>query len=177
MPAPFEDDLLALIRLATPDDEEALVAMVRDMYADPGFGGMTDAAGRRFEWAEDKTRAIIQRATVRNRNEPEAGQAWIGIVGVPGIIKGSAYVEIRPCELSYGAFLGQLWSWVRPEHRHEREVTDALLAFSVTAASELHLSLGAAAVLRPRPAQARFFERVMGKAVASVYNYSPAAGE
>ena len=78
------------------------------MHEDPEWG-LRDWDGSPFKADEEKVRAVIQRATVPNRNEPNAGSCWIGVVTVGGRAAGhdghGAVVLVRDAGHDHGAFL------------------------------------------------------------------------
>ena len=121
------------VRLAGPSDEEELVDMVRVMHQDAEWG-VLDRDGVPFPFSVEKTRATIQRATQCNRNAPDAGRAWLGIIGEPGRLQGSAYVALQEPSMSDGLFLAELWSWVRPDLRNS-PASDALIACATSVSS------------------------------------------
>ena len=156
------------VRYANRDDEDALVAMVRRMHDDKEWG-LRDWDGLPLRPAEEKVRAIIQRATVPNRNAPDAG-CWIGVVSVGAELQGSACLRVQEPELSGGAYLEEIWNWVAPEHR--RGIAgQLLLAFSLGLADEKQLTLVSAVRCYDNGGRYRFLKRRIGQPIGSLFQY------
>lgn len=167
-------DPLSIVRHATPQDEEEIVEMVRLMH-DDGEWGLYHPDGRPFVFSPEKTRATIQCATRQQRNAPDAGQAWLGIVGEPGQLRGSAYVSMHEASMSDGFILNEKWNWCVPEERRGA-VSDALIAFSTAIADMKGMRLIMAAMTQRRMGKSRFYERRFGVPIGAVYHYSPITG-
>lgn len=159
-----------LVRPATPFDEEELVEMVRLMHDDDEWG-LADVNGVAFPFSEIKARATIQRATQR-RNAPDAGQAWLGVIGEPGQLQGSAFVAVHEASMSDGFFLGELWNFCLPCARNV-ETSDLLIEFSMAVARMKNMRLRMAAMTQRRLGKSRFYARRFGPPIGSVYDYTP----
>ena len=159
------------VRIAVPEDEDDLVTMVRRMHEDPEWP-MRDELGQPARFSEHKSRAMVQRALVKNRNHPDAGQAWIGVLGDPGQLLGSAYVCVQERSMSDGFFLCEAWNYTLPEWRRG-PACDRLLAFSTGMADMMHLSLVLAAMTQQRMAKSRLYERRIGQPIGALFHYTP----
>ena len=164
----------ASARLAGPEDEEALVAMVRRMHADPEWG-LRDWEGKPFPFCEERVRERIQAATVKQRNAADAGSACIGVVGAPGHLLSSVYLRRQEPELSGGRYIEEVWNWVAPEHRRG-DASQLLLNFAITLADECQLTLVSAARMYENAGRARFLQKRIGRPVSSVFAYNATAG-
>ncbi len=163
------------VRYATQADEDALVALVQRMHADPEWG-LRDWAGLPLKADTEKVRAIVQRATISNRNAPGAGGCWVGVVSLGDELLGSVCLRIQEPELSDGIHLEEVWSWVAPEHR--RGVTaQLLLAFSLGLADEHQLTLVSAVRSYENGGRYRFMRRRIGSPVGSIFQYHAATQE
>ncbi len=160
-----------LVRLAGPADEEGVVEMIREMHLDGEWGNF-DLDGRPFPFNDTKARAIVQRATQGGRNAPDAGRAWLGVIGDVGQLRGSAYVALQEPSMSDGFFLAELWSWICPAFR-DSAASDALLAFSIGIADKRGMRLVMAAMTQQRLGKSRFYARRFGPPIGSVYDYTP----
>jgi hypothetical protein len=160
-----------LVRLAGPADEEGVVEMIRIMH-DDGEWCALDAEGCSFPFSPTKARAIVQRATQGGRNAPDAGRAWLGVIGETGQLKGSAYVALQEPSMSEGFYLAELWSWICPELRNTA-ASDSLIEFAMAIADMKHMRLVMAAMTQKRMGKARFYDRRFGAPIGSVYNYYP----
>ncbi len=171
MVLPADCGVAPIVRLAGPADEEGVIEMIRVMH-DDGEWGDIDAEGLPFPFSATKARAIVQRATQGGRNAPDAGQAWLGVIGATGDLQGSAYVVLKEPSMSEGFHLLELWSWVRPAFRNTG-ATDALIEFATAIADMKRMRLVMAAMTQKRMGKARFYDRRFGAPIGNVYNYSP----
>ena len=158
------------VRFAAPDDEDDLVTMLRAMHADPEWP-MRDINGRRLAFSEEKARGTVQRVIMRNRNEPDAGQAWIGVLGAPGNLVGSVCVRVTEPWLEDGHLLGEQWNWVYPQHRRS-PAPQALVTFSVAMADSLGLPLVTGVMIQEQRAKERLYERKIGAPIGSMFLYT-----
>ncbi len=161
------------VRFATAEDEGDLLALVKRMHEDKDWG-LRDWRGEPFIYCEEKCRARIQQATVRNRNVPDAGGAWIGIAGEPGQLVGSVYLTTMEAALSQGSFLAEVWNWVAPEHRRSN-VAHMLMTFALALADECKLTYVSAAA-HAHAGKSRFYARHIGQPIGSIYQYNSAVG-
>lgn len=159
------------VRFATPDDEVGLVAMVRLMHEDADWG-LRDSADRAYPFSAERARATVQRAIVPNRNHPDAGSAWIGVVGEPHELRGSALVCVQQLSMSEGAYMAEQWNFVYPEFR-DTIVADALSQFVMCMADAANLVLHTATMTRVRTSKSRFYERRFGPPIAAIHRYIP----
>lgn len=159
------------VRFAGLHDEEDLVAMLHAMHSDDDWL-LRDAKGERLSFNAEKARARIQMATQRQRNHPNAGQAWIGVVGDPGKLQGSVFVSVVEPWLEDGAYLTETWSYIIPDCRRGN-VGAALLEFCMALADELELSFLNATMSRNVGAKFRLYERRLGQPIGSLFRYSP----
>jgi hypothetical protein len=93
-------------------------------------GGLRDGANQPFPISEEKLRMTVQRAIIPNRNDPDAGQAVCGIIGVPGRLEASVCLSVTSTWYSDMPFLGDLWLFVCPEYRRKTEHAPANLGTS-----------------------------------------------
>lgn len=160
------------VRLAAPDDEDELLDMCRARHAEEA---LRTSAGRPFGFSEEKARATLQRALQRGRNEPDAGQAWCGVLGAPNRLMGGVYLTVQSPHDSDDVYLMELWNWVYPEYRRSTD-TSALIRFSQALAGALQLPLvgGVVSYDLGEPAKMRFFRRNGCRQIASLYLYHAA---
>lgn len=159
------------VRLATMADEEALVRMTEAMHEDDEWG-IVDCGGELFRFNVIKARTLVQQATQSGRNVPDAGGAWIGVVGDVGDLRGSVYVTLQQPLMADGCYLVELWNWVYPDWRSSG-IGDDLLGFATELAEHKGLRLIMAAMTTRRMAKARFYARRFGAPIGNVYNYAP----
>lgn len=168
----FDADSSGHVRLATPDDETPLMDMLRLMHAE---AGLRDADGRPFPLCEDRVRAVVQRAIIPNRNDPDSGQSCCGVIGGPGqAIEAGICLAITATWYSEKPYIGDFFSYVTPDFRRGGHAK-ALISFAklVAAAMNMPLSLGNVSADRAA-AKDRFLERNLGvKRYGSTYLYHP----
>lgn len=164
--------LVDAVRFAAPDDEDDLVALCRAKHAEEG---LRSASGRPFCFSEHKARGTLQCALQARRNEPDAGQAWCGIMGDAGAIKGSVYLTLQTPYDSEEVYLLELWSWIFPAWRRADRAV-ALLMFSQKLATSLGVPLvgGVVSYDNDDSAKQRFFKRNGCRPIATLYSYNAA---
>jgi hypothetical protein len=165
----------ASVRVATPDDEGDLIAMLRVMHEE---GGMRDGANQPFPISEEKLRTMVQRATIRNRNEPDAGQMVCGIIGEPGQIEASICLMIKRPWYSDMPFLANPWFYVCPEYRRRTQHARMLITFAKALAHAVRMPLRMGDMTAERAeAKERILERSPGVrrfGGCFLYNYDSA---
>lgn len=162
------------VRLAEPADEDALVAMVQAMHSDAEWM-LRAAAGEPFPFNAEKARATIQRAIIVGRNDPNAGQAWIGVVGEGSKLRGSTYILLQSPWCADGQYLVERWNWVYPEYR-KSDVSKSLIGFSTAMADHMHMTLVSASLPKEISAKSRLYERKIGPPIGSLFQYNSAVG-
>lgn len=150
---------LSAVRLAEPSDEEELVEMCRALHRE---SGLRDGNDEPLPFCVERVRATVQRATMIRRNDPDAGQAWCGIIGPPGALEGSIYLSVETAWYSDAPFLAEIWNFVAPEFRKSANAK-TLIAFAKATARTLHMPLMMGITSTERaPAKMRFYERNLG---------------
>ncbi len=159
------------VRFAKPADEAGLVEMIKVMHADPDWG-LRDRDDGSYPFSGERARATVQRAILPNRNHPEAGSAWIGVVGEPEGLLGAAMVCVHQLSLSEGAYMAEQFNYVYPNYRNT-SAPDALVQFAICMADAANLILIGATMTRVRTSKSRFYERRFGPPIAAVHRYIP----
>ena len=159
------------VRFADSEDEDDLLALCRAKHAEEG---LRSASGRPFEFSEHKTRGTLQVALQARRNEPDAGQAWCGVLGARGQIQGSVYLILQSPYDSEEMYLSQLWSWIYPAYRRSPNAM-ALLMFSQKLALAIGVPMvGGVVSYCDGDAKLRFFRRNGCQPIATLYSYNAA---
>ncbi len=105
------------VRLAGPDDFDAIFDLRAGLHAE---NALRDALGNPFPLDDDKVRTILRRALHPKDETGFAGfryPAWIGVIGSSDYIEGAVYLAADQPWYSTALFLGELFVYVRPEHR------------------------------------------------------------
>ena len=162
-------DLEEGVRIAGPDDEDALVEAVRAMHRG-GDWGLRYSSGAPLCFSEPKTRRVVRNAiNPMMRND---GQAWIGIVGDGAEIEGSACLSIGEAFCSEDPLLFENWNFVLPEHRRSDNAR-RLIAFSTAMSRVLRLPLVIGVMSHVRTdAKCRLYERSFGRPLGALYLYN-----
>ncbi len=156
--------LASQVRLATPADEEGVLAMLRLMHRE---SGLRDAGGQPFPLCEEMMLAAARQ-----------GLGNCGIIGEPGdLVEGSISLGVSTTWYSPKEYLGDYWNYVRPDFRNSNHAR-ALIAWAKgrAAASGMPLLLG---ILSPErtAAKDRLLEQTMGATrYGSTFLYHPPGG-
>lgn len=163
----------AIVRLAQPEDEEALLALCRLDHAETA---LRDVSGEPFPFSEERTRALLQRAFVRNRNDVDGATAVCGVIGTPQGVEATIYLtEVAPlyCDRT---ILRQVFSIVAPAHRKSNHAR-CLTAWSKIIAACLEKTLVAEVSAQRIEAKERFYARNYGgERIGSFYAFDPTPG-
>ena len=143
------------VRLAVREDEEALVEMRRREAVE---AGLCMGDGTPFPFCDDMARALIQTATITNRNCPDP-PAWIGVVGDPGQLEGGVFLAVRTLDYSPRPYLGMVWHYVWPDYR-KSDTAKSLLVFATALSRALSMDLVGAT--GQQVAKSRMVQRVTG---------------
>ena len=154
------------VRVALPEDEAGVLAMLRLMHAE---GGMRDADGRPFPLCEAMVSDTVRRGVARGH---------CGVIGKPGgEVEASICLDAGHPWYSKKEFLGDYWCFVRPEFRRTSHA-HALWAWAkaLAAQHQMPLSLGIVSAERTA-AKDRLLERHIGaKRYGSTFLYHPPGG-
>ena len=163
----------SIVRLADPHDEDAVVAMCRLHHAEIA---LRDGTGAPFPFSDERVRAMVQRACIRNRNHPDAGQSFCGVIGAHGSLEAAIYLTQEVMWYSDRPILREVFCIVAPEHRksmHARSLT----AFGKIIAACLEKTLVGEVSGQRIEAKERFYARNYGaERVGSFYAFDPMPG-
>lgn len=162
---------ISVVRLADQGDEDGLLDMLRLMHNE---AGPRTAEGEPLSFSEPKVRATIQKATIPNRNCPDRGQSWVGVIGEPKTLEASVCLSVAQPWYTDTELLNETWTFVHPQFRKTNNAK-ALIAFSMAIADALGLPLVMGVMsLDRQPAKARLMSRVLGcEPLGSVFQYNP----
>lgn len=142
------------VRVATPGDEEGLMALCRLLHAENGL----------FPMDEDLVREMLWRAFDRQGGT-------IGVIGPRDALQGMIAIMISRFWYSKQPYLEELFNFVHPEHRRSAHAK-ALIAFSRRCADEIGIPLliGVVSNLRTE-AKVKLYERQLGKPAGAFFLY------
>lgn len=145
---------MSQVRLANPNDEDALVAhlgRVADQW------GLRQCDESSFGFNVEKTRALIKRGIAKDG-------VWIGIIGFNDEIEASIGLHVAQPFFSDGSFIADLWTVVSPSYRQGDERARKLIAFAkeFASAADTPLVMGVVATERI-PAKTRLFDSLVGQ--------------
>lgn len=164
---------LTIVRLAGPQDEEALIDLCRAEHAENAF---RDGTGHPFPFAAERVRALVQRAFVSSRNEEDAGQSFCGVIGTAANLEAAVYLTREFIWYSDRPILKEVFSIVRPEFRRSSHAR-SLSAFSKIIAACLEKTLVAEVSAQRIEARERFYARNYGsERVGAVFAFDPMPG-
>lgn len=164
----------SVVRLATEEDEDQLLALCR---MDHEENGIRDGLGQLDPFSADKVRAIIQRAVTPSRNEPNAGHSVCGVIGPRGGLQASVYLDRSDYGYSDRAIFRQRWAIVAHDYRKSQHYS-LLTEFAKVMADCLERTLIAEPTSAHRvEAQERFYTRKFGvERRGSIFIYNHAVG-
>lgn len=158
------------VRMAKSADEEALVELCRMHHAETA---LKDGSGNSFPFSAERVRAMIQKATVRQRNEETVVQSFCGVIGGLGEIEASIYLTRDCLWYSEKPILREVFAIVAPAYRKSSHAR-ALTAFSKIAAACLESNLIAEVTAQRIEAKERYYTRSYGnERFGSFYAFDP----
>lgn len=158
------------VRLAGPEDEDALLDLCRARHAEEG---LLNYNGKPFTFSDERCRRILHKAIIPNRNSPDL--AWCGVIGGGDEpVQASVYLSVLHYGESEERYLSERWNWIYPNYR-KSEAGRLLIAFSNAIADELKMIV-ARGVMSPDEdsPKARFFRRNGCKQLGSMFIYGQA---
>jgi len=138
------------VRLADADDEGEVMSLCSFLHGENGM----------FSMSEHKVRAMVRAAT----NGPvDARRGLIGVIGSPGHIEGSIYLQIGSLWYSDELTLIEQWNYVLPQHRSTSASRD-LIAFAKDISDRFGLPLLIGVVSNERTeAKCRLYRKQLGE--------------
>lgn len=146
--------MTASVRLAEPDDADAIFGLVKMLHDENGL----------FSLSEAKVRQYIQRYYDRKG-------AIIGVIGDRGALQGSIYLAIDEPYYSDEFQITEAWNIVHPDYR-KSDHAKSLITFAKSCSDEIGIPLMIGIISNHRTeAKVRLYERQLEKAGAFfVYN-------
>lgn len=144
------------VRLATPADEEELMAQCRVLYEENAIDGL--------RINEDRVRQMLRRAFDRQG-------MIVGIMGEPGKLEASIALLISQLWYSDDLILEELWNHVLPQYRRSTNATDMItFAQKCADSSGLPLLIGIVSNDKTAP-KIRLYQRRLGTQTGAFWLY------
>ena len=161
----MDNTLKPQVRLAVQSDEDALMAMVREMHPE---AALKTSGGTPMPLDEEMARSHLHRAIIPNRNSDEL-PAWIGLAAESDKILGSIYLSLETLWYSRQPILVEQWLFVSKENRRSN-IAASLIDFAKKSADSAqttlivgHMSSGREAV------KSRFYRRYVGPQIGGYH--------
>lgn len=160
------------VRLAQPEDEDALVALCRVHH---GEEAMRDAGGVPFPFSEERVRAMVQKTFIKDRNADD-GQAFCGVIGTAPDLQATIYLTKSGLWYSERPILKEIFAIVAPAYRKTQHAR-SLAAFSKIISACLEMTLVAEVTAQRIEAKERFYARSYGAGrFGAFYAFDPTPG-
>lgn len=149
------------VRIATPGDEENLMALCRDLHAENALLAMN----------EERVKETLRLALERKRGV-------IGVIGLPGSrLEGAIVLIFGQLWYSDQWCIEELFSYVPPAFRRS-DNAKALIDYSTNVADEMKMPLLIGILSNARTeAKVRLYQRKLGKPVGAYFLYGGKTGE
>jgi hypothetical protein len=136
---------LPAVRIATPAEEDEVMAMCRRLHKENGL----------FTLSEKKVRDCIRKCFT--------GEGTIvGVVGEPGKLKGSICMSISEMYYTEDWHLTELWNYVEPEFRVSRNA-EAMIEFGKACANKMGIPFFTGIITNKQMAgKVRLYRRLLG---------------
>ena len=151
--------LPAEVTLAMPEDEEALMALLRLRHVEEGIGAFDD----------DAARATVRRGILRD-------WAYVGVIRERGILAASIGIFVGGFWYSQEPHLTDFWNFVMPDYRRSTHAKN-LLMFAKWVSDKLEKPLVMAKVQNEQTSQLlKLYERQLPKS-GTLFVYNMPAGQ
>lgn len=141
------------VRLATPDDEEDIIAMCRRLHQENGL----------FTLNEFKVRDCIRRCYNKHG-------AIVGVVGSPGKLQGSICMELTTFYYTDDMHLAELWNFVEEPYRRSSRNAEALIRYALDWQTKLQLPFFTGIITdKQMRAKVRLYRKLLGHPVGAFF--------
>jgi hypothetical protein len=138
-------ETLPTVRLATPGDEEEIMAMCRRLHAENGL----------FALREDKVRGCLRKYYKRDG-------AIVGVIGSTGALEASTCLLFSEMYYTDEWHLAELWNFVDSDFRRTRNA-EALIEFGKRSAKQIGVPFITGIITNNRTAgKVRLYRRMLG---------------
>lgn len=147
---------LPTVRIATPSEEDDVMAMCRRLHKENGL----------FTLSEDRVRGYIRRCYTRKGT-------IVGVIGEPGHLEASTCILLSDMYYTDDWHLAELWNYVEPEHRRGTNNIDALIDFGKKCSDEIGLPLITGIITnRDTVGKVRLYRRKLGNPAGAFFVYN-----
>ncbi len=145
---------LPAVRIATPRDEDEVVAMTKRLHAENGM----------FKYDDDKVRTLLRRCF-------SGDKVIVGVIGEPGKIEASTCLGIGDFYYTGDWHLEEFWNFVDAEYRRSKNA-DALIEFGKSCADKMGIPFftGIITAKQMMP-KVRLYRRRLGPPVGAYFLY------
>lgn len=144
---------LPFVRLATPADEDDILAMCRRLHVENGL----------FSLNEFKVRDCIRRCYNKHG-------AIVGVIGPPGALKGSICMEVTTFYYTDDIHLAELWNFVDVPYRRPPGCAEALLKYAEGWSKKLELPFFTGIITNKQMrAKVRLYRKLFGHPVGAFF--------
>ncbi len=145
------------VRLATPADQDDIMAMCRRLHAENGL----------FALSDDKVLGCLKRYYAREG-------AIVGVIGKPGHLEASTCLLFSEMYYTTDWHLAELWNYVEPEHRRSHNA-EALIDFGKRSAKKIGVPLITGIITNDRTAaKVRLYQRLLGAPAGAFFVFNGA---
>lgn len=146
---------LPYVRIATPEDEEAVMAMCRRLHRENGL----------FTLNEDKVRVLLHRCY-------KGDGVIIGVIGEPGHIEASTCLTIWENYYTTDWHLAELWNFVEESFRRSGNA-ESLIEFGKDCAVKMGIPFITGIVTNKQMAgKVRLYRRLLGYPAGAFFCYN-----
>lgn len=146
---------LPYVRIATADDEEAVMAMCRRLHSENGL----------FSLNESKVRALLHRCYKKDGT-------IVGVIGEPGQIEASTCLAISDYHYTDEWHLSELWNFVEEPFRKSGNA-EALIEFGKACAVKMGVPFITGIITNKQMAgKVRLYRRLLGYPTGAFFCYN-----
>lgn len=143
------------VRIVTPQDEEAVMAMCRELHAENGL----------FSLNEAKVRAQLHRCYNREGT-------IVGVIGEPGALEASTCLAISDYHYTDDWHLAEFWNYVLPQYRRSGNA-EALVEFGKECAVKMGVPFITGIITNQQMAgKVRLYRRLLGYPAGAFFVYN-----
>lgn len=152
----MEPQPLPRVRLATPGDEDDIIAMCRRLHEENGL----------FSLNEFKVRDCIRRCFNRHGT-------IVGVIGPPGALQGSICMELTNFYYTDDSHLAELWNFVDAPYRQPPGNAEALIEYAKDWSRKLKLPFFTGIITNKQMrAKVRLYRQLLGYPVGAFFLYN-----
>lgn len=148
--------VLPEVRIATPEDEEAVMAMCRRLHTENGL----------FSLNEAKVRSLLHRCYKKEG-------MIVGVIGEPGHIEASTCLALSDFHYTDDWHLAEFWNFVEEPFRKGTKNAEALIEFGKACAVKMGLPFITGIITnRQMAGKVRLYRRLLGYPAGAFFCYN-----